>query len=114
MKVLVGGYSDAAIRRAARLGDGWLGVNPTLEELGSLSDRLLEARRAAGTDGQPFEIRTGVKGRLEPGAIGAMGKLGVDGLVVTPWQLVEKGVELTAESVMDGLPDLVDTIQGAL
>ncbi|MFE0156505.1 TIGR03619 family F420-dependent LLM class oxidoreductase [Nonomuraea sp. NPDC059007] len=54
--ILVGGHSDAALRRAARLGDGWMhgGGNP--EELDLLLDRLATARRDEGTAGRPFEI----------------------------------------------------------
>ena len=52
----VGGHSDAALRRAARLGDGWLhgGGNPA--ELPGLLARLGEHRRLAGTTDRPFEV----------------------------------------------------------
>src|SRR5246127_2369886 len=54
--VLVGGHSDAALRRAASLGDGWLHGGGDLAELPALLARLAEHRRAAGTDGRPFEV----------------------------------------------------------
>ncbi len=54
--VLIGGHSDAALRRAARLGDGWLHGGGDLAELPALLSRLAEHRRAAGTDDRPFEI----------------------------------------------------------
>jgi probable F420-dependent oxidoreductase len=54
--VLIGGHSDAALRRAARLGDGWLHGGGDLTELPALLARLAEYRRAAGTDARPFEI----------------------------------------------------------
>jgi probable F420-dependent oxidoreductase len=31
--ILVGGHSDVALRRAARIGDGWIGIHYTLAEL---------------------------------------------------------------------------------
>jgi probable F420-dependent oxidoreductase len=51
--VLVGGHSDAALRRAASLGDGWLHGGG---DLPALLARLAEHRRAVGTDGRPFEV----------------------------------------------------------
>ena len=54
--VLIGGHSDAALRRAARLGDGWLHGGGDLAELPALLARLAEYRRAAGTDARPFEV----------------------------------------------------------
>jgi probable F420-dependent oxidoreductase len=54
--VLVGGHSDAALRRAAQLGDGWLHGGGDLAELPGLLGRLAEHRRLAGTSGRPFEI----------------------------------------------------------
>ena len=54
--ILIGGHSDPALRRAARLGDGWLHGGGDLAELPALLARLAEHRRAAGTDHRPFEI----------------------------------------------------------
>jgi probable F420-dependent oxidoreductase len=54
--VLIGGHGDAALRRAARAGDGWLhgGGNP--EDLPGLLEKLTAFRREEGTDGRPFEV----------------------------------------------------------
>jgi probable F420-dependent oxidoreductase len=54
--VLIGGHSDAALRRAARMGDGWMhgGGNPS--ELPGLLSRLAAFREAEGTDDRPFEV----------------------------------------------------------
>jgi probable F420-dependent oxidoreductase len=53
--VLVGGHSDAALRRAARLGDGWMHGGGDPADLPGLLARLAELRRSEGQD-QPFEI----------------------------------------------------------
>ncbi len=54
--VLIGGHAEAALRRAAQSGDGWLhgGGDPGL--LPGLLARLAELRAAAGTASKPFEI----------------------------------------------------------
>ncbi len=54
--ILVGGHSDAALRRAARDADGWLhgGGDPGL--LPGLLARLAEFRRQEKPTGRPFEV----------------------------------------------------------
>lgn len=54
--ILIGGHGDAALRRAARVGDGWLhgGGDPAL--LPGLLARLARLRQEEGTEGRPFEI----------------------------------------------------------
>lgn len=99
--LLVGGQSEAALRRAARLGDGWVGVNPTIDELSHLLQQLGDERRAAGREAEPFEVRTGVKGRLDVDVIGRLRRLRVDGLIVTPWQLLPRA------TAPDDVPDEV-------
>jgi alkanesulfonate monooxygenase SsuD/methylene tetrahydromethanopterin reductase-like flavin-dependent oxidoreductase (luciferase family) len=54
--ILIGGHGDAALRRAARAGDGWLHGGGDLAELPGLLARLAEFRRQAGTADRPFEV----------------------------------------------------------
>jgi probable F420-dependent oxidoreductase len=49
--VLIGGHSDAALRRAARLGDGWMHGGGDPADLPRLLARLAELRRQAVTEG---------------------------------------------------------------
>ena len=54
--ILVGGHSDAALRRAVRRGDGWMHAGGDGEELDLLLDKLAKFRDAEGVADQPFEI----------------------------------------------------------
>lgn len=54
--MLVGGHSDAALRRAVRLGDGWMHAGGDPEELDAMLARLAEVRKAEGKEDDPFEI----------------------------------------------------------
>ncbi len=54
--VLVGGVSEKALERAARLGDGWMSVSHGFEELTGMISKIEEGRKAAGRDGLPFEV----------------------------------------------------------
>jgi probable F420-dependent oxidoreductase len=55
--ILIGGHSDAALRRAARVGDGWMhaGGGQAADLDGALG-RLAALRRECGRDKDPFEI----------------------------------------------------------
>jgi probable F420-dependent oxidoreductase len=55
--ILIGGHADAALRRAARAGDGWLHGGGDPADLPGLLAKLARFRRDEGTDGKPFEIQ---------------------------------------------------------
>jgi probable F420-dependent oxidoreductase len=54
--ILIGGHGEAALRRAARDGDGWVHGGGDPEDLPGLLRRLSELRDEAGTADRPFEI----------------------------------------------------------
>ena len=66
--VLIGGHGEAALRRAARSGDGWLHGGGDPDQLPGLLARLGELRRQEGTAGRPFEVHV-----ISPDAFSADG-----------------------------------------
>jgi probable F420-dependent oxidoreductase len=54
--IMVGGHADVALRRAARLGDGWMHAGGDPKLLGTYMKKLNEFRREYGTENKPFEI----------------------------------------------------------
>jgi len=54
--VLVGGHGEAALRRAAASGDGWLHGGGKPADLPGLLTRIAELRTEYGTAGRPFEV----------------------------------------------------------
>lgn len=54
--LLVGGHSDAALRRAVVRGDGWMHAGGDPEELDQLLDKLNKIRAAEGRADDAFEI----------------------------------------------------------
>jgi probable F420-dependent oxidoreductase len=54
--ILIGGHGDAALRRAARTGDGWLHGGGDPAELPGLLARLAGLRAEEGTAERPFEV----------------------------------------------------------
>jgi len=53
--IYFGGVSKVALRRAAQLGQGWIGTGQTPDEAIDFCRRLLELRRQAGREREPFE-----------------------------------------------------------
>ena len=81
--VLVGGHGDAALRRAARVGDGWLhggGGDPA--ELTRLLTRLGELRRREGTAGRPFEVHAISMDAYRPDGVRRLEERGVTDAIV--------------------------------
>ena len=54
--ILLGGHSDAMLRRAARSGDGWMHGGGDPGDLPGLLARLAELRREEGTESRPFQV----------------------------------------------------------
>jgi probable F420-dependent oxidoreductase len=55
--ILIGGHADAALRRAARLGDGWMHAGGgQAADLDGALQRIQQLRKEYGRDHLPFEI----------------------------------------------------------
>ena len=80
--ILVGGESDAALRRVAELGDGWYGFDlepAQLAERLERLDELLERRNRKRADVQVFVCPN--RRRITPESLAAYRELGVDQLI---------------------------------
>jgi probable F420-dependent oxidoreductase len=95
----VGGESPAALRRAARLGDGWYGLEHTPESAAEIATQLGALRAEAGRAEAPFTVTVG--GALEaPADQERWLEAGVDRLVVRPWR--------RSREALDGLRRFAD------
>jgi len=56
LPILIGGHAEAALKRAARLCDGWMHAGSESEQLPTMIGRLTELRREYGREDEPFEI----------------------------------------------------------
>jgi len=54
--LLVGGHADVALRRAARLGDGWIHAGGDPDDLAAMIKRVNELRAEYGRGSEPFEV----------------------------------------------------------
>jgi probable F420-dependent oxidoreductase len=84
LPVLVGGQTEAALKRAARYGDGWCGFNLTPVETAQAIDRLRGLLTANGRDKQKFEFLVSPTSDATPDDLGRYRDAGVDELYLTP------------------------------
>jgi probable F420-dependent oxidoreductase len=101
--VHVGGESGAALRRAARAGDGWVGMAHTLDSIGVPVGRLREMRASYGRSDARFEVSVGgpVASRDD---VKRWEDAGVDRLIVAPWARSREAV--------DGLDRFAELVYG--
>lgn len=82
MPILLGGHVDAAMRRAALKGDGWMHAGGDQDELAPLLARLQEIRRAEGVERKPFEIHVISMDAYQPEGIRRLEEQGVTDVIV--------------------------------
>lgn len=80
--ILVGGHHEAALRRAASLGDGWLHGGGDPGDLPRLLRRLGELREELGTASKPFEVHVISADAYSPDGIGRLEDLGATDVIV--------------------------------
>jgi probable F420-dependent oxidoreductase len=80
--VLIGGHSDAALRRAARLGDGWMHGGGDPGDLPGLLARLARFRAEEGTADRPFEVHVISADAYTPDGVRRLADQGVTDLIV--------------------------------
>jgi probable F420-dependent oxidoreductase len=79
--ILVGGHSDAALRRAARKGDGWMhGGGP--DDLDDLLDRLAAIRKEEGDTREDFEVHVISLDAYDPDGVRRLEDKGVTDCIV--------------------------------
>jgi probable F420-dependent oxidoreductase len=101
--ILFGGETEAALKRAAALGDGWYGVGHSPDSARIQVDTLHTHLTAAGRTEIPFEITVSPgSGGLTRDDLGRYADAGVHRLVVLPWR---RGSE--ADDALGRLADAV-------
>ncbi len=90
--VLVGGESDAAVRRAALRADGWIGMGHTPASAAPQIEKLRAQRVASDRSGQPLQICLGATPSAGAEVV-QWEDLGVTRLIVSPWRRSPDAVE---------------------
>lgn len=102
---LIGGHHEAALRRAAISGDGWLHGGGDPADLPGLLDRLQQLRREHGTESKPFEVHVISLDAYSPDGVRRLEELGVTDVIVGfRWPYVR-------EQDTEGLQTKIDNLQ---
>jgi alkanesulfonate monooxygenase SsuD/methylene tetrahydromethanopterin reductase-like flavin-dependent oxidoreductase (luciferase family) len=100
----IGGDGPAALRRAALLGDGWIPMNHTVEQIPERAAHLARVRAEAGRSGA-VEITLGARG-LALDELKAYADAGVARALVKPFRSTKDAVEGITRFAEEILPDI--------
>ncbi|WP_102143493.1 TIGR03619 family F420-dependent LLM class oxidoreductase [Mycobacterium hubeiense] len=85
--ILCGGESEAALRRAARLCDGWVGYAYSLDDAATYAGRLTALRRKYGREDEPFEILLALTDPPSRDLYRRAEDLGITAVMCAPWAM---------------------------
>ena len=98
--IYVGGSTPPALKRAARYGDGWIGIVHTKDEIAGCVAALTRMRRELGRDREPFDVMLHCPDATTVDDMRRLEDMGVTDLQVAPWTqpsiLAELGVSSMA------------------
>ena len=80
--ILIGGHAEPALRRAARVGDGWMCAGADLAQLRAYIGRLHQLREEYGTADRPFRVYTTGQDAFTPDGIARLEEIGVTDVVI--------------------------------
>jgi probable F420-dependent oxidoreductase len=108
--IYVGGHTEVALRRAARIGDGWTSAMIKFDDLVATKNRLDELRAEYGRTERPFEIqavcidRFGIDGYIE------QFEAGVTDIITVPWVFYGVGFDAELDAKLDGIRRFADEV----
>jgi probable F420-dependent oxidoreductase len=83
--ILVGGISEPALRRVARLGDGWISDLHTTSELADYVERLRGYRAEYGRADEPLEVVASASDAFDVDGYRRLAEAGVTAVMTLPW-----------------------------
>jgi probable F420-dependent oxidoreductase len=112
--IYVGGHSEAALRRAARTGDGWTSAMMSFGELRATIERLHKLRTEYGRADAPFEIQAVCIDRFGLDGYRQQAEIGVTDAIVVPWLFYGVGFDGTVSAKRDAMHRFADEIIGRM
>ena len=104
--ILIGGHSKLALKRAARVGDGWISAGLSLEETKNLIDQINIYRDEFGTLDHPnYQFQVMGEAAYSPQGIKQLEELGATEVIVAFRNTYEGGSD---ERTLDGMKAEID------
>jgi len=104
----VGGHTAAALKRAARVGDGWTSAMIKFADLQSVISQLTDL----GAFERPFEIQAVCVDRYGLDGYRQLAEIGVTDVIVVPWLFYGVGFDGALQAKKDGLRRFADEVMG--
>ncbi|MBB3052599.1 putative F420-dependent oxidoreductase [Prauserella isguenensis] len=99
----VGGHSEPALRRAARVGDGWASAMMKLDDLRDTIARLNTLRAEYGRADEPFEFQAVCIDRFGLDGYREQADVGVTDVITVPWVFDGLGFDAPVEQKKDSI-----------
>ncbi len=80
--LLVGGHAKPALRRAARLGDGWISAGSSMDELKDMIGQIEDFRKEYGRDQIPFEYHAMTEAAYTAQGVHQLAEIGVTEVII--------------------------------
>jgi probable F420-dependent oxidoreductase len=109
--IIVGGITPPALRRAARLGDGWFGPACPLAESIAAREAIEAERRRVGRDHLPFSYHVRITDPWNAAEWSSFADAGFEDVVVFPGQLVSDG-HRDQDAMVEGIVRLAEVVHG--
>ena len=112
--ILCGGESDAALRRAAGLCEGWVGYAYAWDEAARYVDRLNEFRREYGRENEPFDIMLALLEPPSPDLYKRAEDIGITAVMCMPWgglNMASGDVERFREPIERFAEDIIEKVR---
>ncbi|HEX6343504.1 TIGR03619 family F420-dependent LLM class oxidoreductase [Umezawaea sp.] len=106
----VGGHTPVALRRAARVGDGWTSAMIKFDDLRSVIDKLAVLRTEYGRADEPYEIQAVCIDRFGLDGYRQQAEIGVTDAIVVPWLFYGVGFDGALAAKKDGLRRFADEV----
>ncbi|MBO2452122.1 TIGR03619 family F420-dependent LLM class oxidoreductase [Actinomadura barringtoniae] len=109
--LLVGGHSDAALRRSVVRGDGWMHAGGDPEELDAMLAKLTAIREQEGKAGEPFEVHVISLDAYTPDGVKRLEDKGVtDAIVGFRWPYIKGSDTEPLQTKIDNLERFAEDV----
>ena len=107
--ILIGGHSELALRRAARLGDGWMHGGGPNDDFDELLGTVQALRKEYGTEQKPFQIHAISLDAFTPDGVRSLEEKGVTDVMVGFRNAYEPD-NMTLQQKLDALRGFADKV----
>ena len=105
----VGGHTDVALKRAARIGDGWTSAMLTCDQLAEIIGKLKALLAEHDRADVPFEFQAVCIDKFDVDGHRELAEAGVTDNIVIPWIFDGHGFDAPIEKKKDSLKRYADT-----